>query len=259
MSSDPLIQRCRSWYAKLLCLYPKTHRERFGEGMQQTFNDLCRERVEQGSFGFILWILADTSAAIVRENLAFISMQTITRRLITWAALVALILLVPLLGNQFIDGWNWDLFDFVFAGLFLFGAAVTYELLLRKWRDNTAYRAAVGLAVVTGIILLWVNAAVGIIGDGPVNLMYLGVPALGLIGAIIAHLDPRGMARSLCAVALAQMLVPVLARVIWNPPFNPGVAPVFLLNGVFATLWIGSALLFRRADAKRQMAHPPGV
>ena len=55
------------------------------------------------------------------------------------------------------------------------------------------------------------------------------------------------MARSLFVMALAQMLVPVIALVIWNPPFDPGVLPVFVLNGFFAALWFGSALLFRKA------------
>src|SRR6185436_11318888 len=48
----------------------KPYRERFGEGMEQTFNDLCRERVkaERGIFSFALWTFFETSAAIVREN-----------------------------------------------------------------------------------------------------------------------------------------------------------------------------------------------
>jgi hypothetical protein len=126
-----------------------------------------------------------------------------------------------------------------------------------------AYRAAVGVACATGFILFWINAAAGIIGDGPVNLMYLGVLAVGFIGACIARFQPRGMAVALFATALAQMLVPVIALVIWKagfdsllidpgspkPPFDPGIAPVFGLNAVFVLLFLGSALLFRRAGA----------
>lgn len=100
------------------------------------------------------------------------------------------------------------------------------------------------------------NGAVGIIGDGPVNLMYVGVPAIGVIGAFIVSLEPRGMARALFVMALAQMLVPVIALVIWNPPFNPGVLPVFVLNGIFAGLWLTSAGLFRRATPRAQVESP---
>ena len=70
MHPEPSIRRYRNWYAKLLRLYPKPYRERFGEGMEQTFNDLCRERVkaERGLFSFALWIFLETSAGIIREN-----------------------------------------------------------------------------------------------------------------------------------------------------------------------------------------------
>lgn len=70
MASERLIQRYRNGYAKLLRLYPKPYRERFGEGMEQTFNDLCRERLkaEKGLFSFALWTFLETSLAIIREN-----------------------------------------------------------------------------------------------------------------------------------------------------------------------------------------------
>jgi hypothetical protein len=70
MASEPLIPRCRNGYAKLLRLYPKPYRERFGQAMEQTFNDLCRERVkaEKGLFSFALWTFFETFAAIIREN-----------------------------------------------------------------------------------------------------------------------------------------------------------------------------------------------
>lgn len=70
MASEPFIRHCRKWYTKLLRLYPKPFRERFGEGMEQTFNDLCRERLKAGRplFSFALWIFFETSAGIIREN-----------------------------------------------------------------------------------------------------------------------------------------------------------------------------------------------
>jgi hypothetical protein len=55
--------------------------------------------------------------------------------------------------------------------------------------DNRAYRAAVGVAIAAAFILVWMNLAVGIIGseDNPANLMYGGVLAIGIIGAVIAR------------------------------------------------------------------------
>src|ERR1043165_1188772 len=57
MASKASIRRRRNWYVKLVGLFPKPFRERFGEGMEQTFTDLCRERVEaeKGLFSFALW------------------------------------------------------------------------------------------------------------------------------------------------------------------------------------------------------------
>jgi hypothetical protein len=70
MLPDPNLRRYRNWYAQLLTFYPKAYRDRFAEGMEQTFNDLCRERVKSQAslFTFALWTLIETSAAIIREN-----------------------------------------------------------------------------------------------------------------------------------------------------------------------------------------------
>jgi hypothetical protein len=55
--------------------------ERFGEGMEQTFNDLCRERVkaERGLFSFALWMFFETSARIIRENVKIIMRCSMNR------------------------------------------------------------------------------------------------------------------------------------------------------------------------------------
>lgn len=252
MAYENSIRRYRHWYAKLLRLYSKPYYERFGEGMEQTFSDLLRERAEEGRglFGCALWMFVETSAGIMRENMTFIFAQNITKRLSVWAAVVALILMVPLVAMQFTDEVVWTLFDFVFAGTLLFGTGLAYELVARKG-GTIAYRAAVGVALAAALLLVWINGAVGIIGseDNPANLLYGGVLAIGFIGAIVALLEPRGMARALFATALAQALVPVIAFIIWKPSFAeaPGILGVFVLNAFFAMLFVGSALLFRRA------------
>ena len=70
MAAEVAGRRYRTWYAKLLQLYPRPFRERFGEGMAQTFHDLCREHSEarRGLYGLALWIFFETSVGIVREN-----------------------------------------------------------------------------------------------------------------------------------------------------------------------------------------------
>ena len=88
--------------------------------------------------------------------------------------------------------------------------------------------------------------------------LYFGVIAVGIIGAFIARLEPRGMARALFVTALAQMLVPVIALMIWPPQITSwgaaGVVGVFVLNAFFATLFLGSAWLFRNAAREQNPA-----
>jgi uncharacterized membrane protein len=123
------------------------------------------------------------------------------------ALATALLLLVPLVAMQFTDEVRWDLADFVVAGALLFGADLTYQLLARR-TDNLAYRVAVAVAVLAALVLVWANLAVGLIGseDNPANLMYLGVLAVGIVGAVAARFQPRGMARALFAMASARWL-----------------------------------------------------
>jgi hypothetical protein len=181
-------------------------------------------------------------------------------RIAAWAVAALILLLVPLVAMQFSEEWNWGLFDFVFAFVLLFGTGLTYELVARK-ADHIAYKAGVGVAVVAALLLVWINAAVGIIGDDEsTNLIYCGVLTVGMLGAFIARFEPQGMARASFAMAIAQMLVPVIVLIIPNlrgalmEP--PGVVGVIGLNAFFAMLFVGSALLFRKAAQEHYPAGP---
>jgi len=125
-----------------------------------------------------------------------------------------------------------------------------------KQSANVAYRFAFGLAVAAGLILVWVNLAVGIIGepDNPANLMYVGVLVVGAVGTIIARFQPQGMARAALATALAQTLVVVIVLTAGlGVPGKPGLGGILMMNGLFVVMWAGSALLFRKA-AQEQMS-----
>jgi len=171
------------------------------------------------------------------------------------ALAVALILLVPFIAMQFSDEVAWSPFDFAFAGALLFGTGLAFELISRK-SSTIAYRAAVGVALVAAMLLVWINLAVGIIGseDNPANIMYLGVLAILILGALIVRFQPQGMARVLFATALAQVVVLVIALIIWKPEITSteallDVLRVMGVNAFFVVMWVGSGLLFQRADA----------
>ena len=125
-----------------------------------------------------------------------------------------------------------------------------FMFLKAKRPDNTAYRTAVGLALLAALLLFWVNGAVGIIGseNNDANLMYAGVLAIGLIGAVIARFEPQGMARAMLATAVAQALVAVIALVAgWGSSGPIWPRDVIGATAIFVTLWLVSAWLFRRA------------
>lgn len=170
-------------------------------------------------------------------------------RIAVWAG-AAIILMLPLVATQFRNEMNWGLGDFVIAGVLLFGTAFIYDLVTRK-ATNLAYQFAVGLALAAALFLVWVNLAVGIIGseDERANMMYLGVLAIGAVGAVMARFKPQGMARTLFAMVIAQVLVTVIALVAGLGATGP-MWPLDILGmtGLFVVLFIGSALLFRKAE-----------
>jgi hypothetical protein len=117
------------------------------------------------------------------------------------------------------------------------------------------YKMAWAVALAAAFILVWLSLGVGIIGaDGdPANMMYFGVLAVAIIGAIVACFRPHGMARALFATALAQASVAVITLIFglglpWSPPVE-----ILALNRFFVGLFVGSALLFRHAAR----AQPP--
>ena len=161
-------------------------------------------------------------------------------RLAAWSAAAALLLL-PAVAMQFTEEVRWGPADFAFAAALVGAVGLGCELAARR-TVNRAYRAAVGVALAAAFVLVWANAAVGVIGseDHPANLMVYGVPAVGIAGALAARFRPRGMARALAATALAQLLVAVVAL-----RAGPGSAGLITLG--FAVLWLASAWLFRKA------------
>lgn len=157
--------------------------------------------------------------------------------------LAVFLLLLPLAAMQFTDEVNWDATDFAIFGAMLAVACGTYELTARM-TGNSAYRAAVGIALAAAFILVWINLAVGIIGteNHPANLMFGAVVIVGVFSAITVRFRPYGMARALSATAIAQMLVGmiVLATGMHQSPNSP--APeILVLNGFFAALWLTPA------------------
>ena len=96
--------------------------------------------------------------------------------------------------------------------------------------QGPAYRIGMGIAIAAALI------------------------AIGLLGALVTRFRPGGMAAALFAMALAQALVTAIALFgNLGRPYS-GSLKLLGLNGFFIAMFIGSALLFRRAGRGRAEA-----
>ncbi|MDB5242129.1 MAG: rane protein [Spirosoma sp.] len=76
---------------------------------------------------------------------------------------VAFLLLIPLVAMQFTDEVNWTLSDFIIMGVLMLGTGLLCELVMRKV-PSIKYRIAICSAILAGLILIWIELAVGIFG-----------------------------------------------------------------------------------------------
>jgi hypothetical protein len=182
--------------------------------------------------------------------------RSVSRSILRVALAAAAVLLVPLVAMQVGGAVAWTAFDFAVAGVLVGGTGLAYELAARRAGD-IAYRAAAGLALAAGFVLVWLVGAVGVVGEegDRADLMYGGVLAVAVVGAAIARLRADGMARALLATALAQALVGAIALALGKheAPIS-SVLEIVGLNGSFVALFAGSAWLFRHAARRRPPA-----
>src|SRR5918998_1199236 len=112
--------------------------------------------------------------------------------------------------------------------------------------NRNTYRS-VGVALAAGFLFVWGNAALGITDSDADLMFFLWVPTVGILGAIIARFQPRGMARAMFATALTLALVAVIALIAGIVPAYNSAFEVLGITGFYVALFVGSALLFRHA------------
>ncbi|WP_066794071.1 hypothetical protein [Sphingomonas soli] len=169
-------------------------------------------------------------------------------RIARWGAGAAL-LMVPAVAMRFTSEVNWGPEDFFVMGAMIALALGAYDLLARM-AGNGAYKVASALAVLGAFLLVWINLAVGIIGDerNPANLMHVGVLAILIGGAAAVRLQAGGMARTLFAVAGVQALIATIA-VLGGMGADGPIWPrdVLGVTVVLSGIWLLSGALFRHA------------
>lgn len=176
------------------------------------------------------------------------SRRALPWRIVGWGTAAALLLL-PLAAMQFTGEVNWTPADFGFAAVMFGLVGGALELTFRK-SGNRFYRGGAAVAVATTFLLVWIDGAVGIIGneDNPLNWMFFGVIAAALIGAIAARFRAAGMARAMAVAGALQAAIGVgtvaFSVVSAEPPSALG---LLLLIEFFAGAWFLSAWLFMKA------------
>ena len=169
------------------------------------------------------------------------------------ALVTGLILAIPLIAMQFSAEVRWDLPDFVIMGALLFGTGLSFELLLRRG-GSFVYRAALGLALFSTLFMTWANLAVGLIAaeGSSANLLLLGVPLIGIAGALLAQFRPQGLALTLMAMAIVQAALAALALLEGWKQLRRGSLDVWAPNGLFVVLFLLAATLFLMSSTRRR-------
>lgn len=113
---------------------------------------------------------------------------------------------------------------------------------------RTAYRVGVAFAVAAAFLQVWMNLAVGIVGneDNVQNQGFFGVVVTALACAFVSEFRPAGLARAMIATAGVQALLAVMvATAPITAQIDPmGPAGVLLLSSLFGGLWLIAAAAF---------------
>jgi hypothetical protein len=167
-------------------------------------------------------------------------------RLPMWGG-AAVILLLPLIFHA-----PWTASDYLVMGGMLAVAGTVVELAMRA-PGGLAFKGGALIAIAASFLLLWVNGAVGFLGDenNPANLAFLAVIAVAIGVAVLGRFRPMGMARAMFAAATVQVLIGAVALPLgWASPGGDGLYEVVIGTGIFSVLWLIAFGLFRMAAGR---------
>jgi len=150
----------RTLYRKLLSLYPHRFKEQLGESMEQTFNDLYKERkTKPGRFSFVLWMFVETAMGIVRERVLLITEGTAMKNTLAYpraAVLISAILLavafivaplIYLVGNlrDAFGPLSYDVADFLYGPVWAASLVSVVFVLRERLGDRAPRRMSLAL------------------------------------------------------------------------------------------------------------------
>ena len=163
-------------------------------------------------------------------------------RTLGWSAVVLLLLAPAVAMLAGAEGVHWTAQDFVAAAIMLGGTGLAIELAVRRFPARSA-RLGAALALLSALVQVWINAAVGIIGNeqNDLNFMFVAVIGVALVGCVVTKLQPARMATIMKVTAITQVAAGIVGLLAGSPE-------ALVLSLVFAAGWLVSGRLFSRAS-----------
>lgn len=116
--------------------------------------------------------------------------------------------------------------------------------------STTRYAVALAVSVGTVAFLLLGIGALGIVGDGDRDAVYLAAPAVAILVAVVTRFRPRGMVLALGGAALTTVVAGAVAvGMVATDEVAASVADVVMLTAMYAGLFAAGAWLFSRVRA----------
>lgn len=137
----------------------------------------------------------------------------------------------------------WSPGDFIIMGIMLGSVGLGIEFLVR--RSGSAFvRLGAVIGVLTCFLTIWVNLAVGMIGneDNPYNQLFIVPVFLFIAGTVLTRFKPKGMTAVMLCAAAAQFAIGL------------GGVGTDQRGGIFSMLfslfWLFGAALFRAGSSR---------
>jgi hypothetical protein len=115
---------------------------------------------------------------------------------------------------------------------------------------RTRYLLALAVSLASVLFLLFGIGALGIVGDGDRDAMYLAAPAVALLVALATRFRPPGMALALAAASLTTLVAGAAAVVlVVTDRESASLVDVIGISTMYAVLFGVAAWLFRGVRA----------
>lgn len=115
---------------------------------------------------------------------------------------------------------------------------------------RSRYLLALGVCLGTVLFLLFGIGALGIVGEGDRDWLYLVAPVVLLVVAVATRFRPSGMVLALSAAAVTTVAAGAVAvALVATDRATASVADVVMLTAMYAVLFATGAWLFRRVRA----------